>query len=84
MPPGIKTGWPAHRAPDRPPPTAAPRSAWSMRFGTRLCLLGVDVMPLEAVKIGATRYEQLGHLNPEDAAVQYAAEHQPSYRRSNA
>jgi len=83
MPPGLNTGWPAHGAPDRPP-MAAPRSAWSMRFGTHLCVLGVDVMPLEAVKIGATRYEQLGHLNPEDAAVLYAAEHQPGHRRSNA
>ena len=53
------------------------RSAWSMHFGAHRRLLGMDVMLLEAIKIGATRYEHAGHLSPEDAAVLYAAEHQP-------
>jgi len=39
--------------------------------------LGMDVMLLEAIKIGATRYEHAGHLSPEDADLLYAAEHHP-------
>ena len=55
------------------------RSAWSMRFGAHLRRLGMDVMMLEAIKIGATLYERSSHLSPEDAAVLYAADHVPGY-----
>jgi hypothetical protein len=50
-----------------------------MHFGAHLRLLGMDVMRLEAIKIGATLYEHAGHLSPEGAAVLYAADHQPGY-----
>ena len=50
-----------------------------MRFGAHLRRLGMDVMLLEAIKIGATRYEHSSHLSPEDAAVLYAADHVPGY-----
>ncbi len=54
-----------------------------MRFGAALGLLGMDVMVLEAIKIGATLYEHSSHLSPEDAAALYAADHQPGYPRSD-
>ena len=76
MQPGITRHWPAHIQPDSPPLFTS-RSAWSMRFGARLRQLGMDVMLLEAIKIGATLYEHSGHLSPEDAAILYAADHQP-------
>lgn len=60
---------------------AASRSTWSARFGAHLRLLGLDVMPLEGIKIGAKRYEQSNHMNPEDAAVMSAADHQPGHTR---
>jgi len=49
-----------------------------MRFGDRLRSLGVDVMLLEAIGIGATLHEQLASLSPETAAVLYAAARDPS------
>jgi len=70
MRPGITTCWPAHVPPDSSPMSTS-RSAWSMHFGAHLRLLGIDVMLLEAIKIGATRYEHADHLSPD------AAEHQP-------
>ena len=79
MQPGITTRRPARV----PPPMSTSRSAWSMHFGAHLRLLGMDVMLLEAIKIGATRYEHAGHLSPEDAAVLYAADHQPGSSRSD-
>ena len=39
----------------------------------------MDVMMLEAIKIGATLYERASHPSPEDAAVLYAADHAPGY-----
>jgi hypothetical protein len=56
---------------------SASTSAWSLRFGAALRLLGMNVMPLEAIKIGATLYEHSSHLSPEQAAALYAADHQP-------
>ena len=82
MPPGTTTHWPAHVPPDGHP-MSAPRSAWSMRFGAALRLLGMDVMVLEAIKIGATLYDDSGHLSPEDAAASYAAGHRPGHSRSD-
>jgi len=61
---------------------SAPTSVWSMRFGAALRLLGMDVMPLEAITIGATLYEHSSHLSPEHAAAQYAADHQAGNPRS--
>jgi hypothetical protein len=80
MPPESTTRWPAHTQPDGP----TSRSAWSMRFGAHLRRLGMDVMPLEAMKIGATLYEHSEHLSPEDAAVLYAADHHPGHGRPDA
>lgn len=74
MPPGTTTHWPAHVPPDGLPMSAS-SSAWSMRFAAALRLLGMDVMLLEAIKIGATLYEHSSHLSPEDAAALYATEH---------
>ena len=82
MPPGITTRWPASRPPDGAPVSLS-RSAWSMRFGAALRLLGMDVMLLEAIKIGAMLYEHSNHLSPEVAAGLYAADHQPGYPRSD-
>ena len=82
MPPGLTTRWPGNVPPGSRPMSAS-TSAWSMRFGAALRLLGMDVMPLEAIKIGATLYEQSGHLSPEHAAALYAANHQPSDPRSD-
>ena len=48
-----------------------------MRFGEALRQRGMNVMLLEAIKIGATLYEDSSHLSPEDAAALYAADHQP-------
>lgn len=59
------------------------RSSWSLHFGAHLRQLGMDVMLLEAIKIGATHYEHASHLSPEDAAVLYAADHQPGDLRSD-
>ena len=80
MQPGITRHWPAHVPPNNPPMSTS-RSAWSARFGSHLREMGMDVMLLEAVKFGASLYEHLGHLSPEDAAVLYAADHQPGYHR---
>jgi len=49
-----------------------------MRFGERLRSLGIDVMLLEAIGIGATLHEQLASLSPENAAVLYVAARDPS------
>jgi len=80
MPPGITTRWPAPVPPDSSPVSTS-RSAWSMHFGAHLRLLGMDVMLLESIKIGATLHEHAGHLSPEDAAALYAADHQPGSSR---
>ena len=53
-----------------------------MRFGTHLRFLGMDVMLLEAMQIGASLYDQSSHLRPEDVAVLYAADHVPDYPRA--
>lgn len=79
MPPGITMRWPAQTPPDHSPSVSTSRSAWSMRFAAHLRMIGMDVMLLEAMKVGATRYEHFGHLSPEDAAVLYAADHQPDH-----
>jgi len=78
MPPGIATGGPAHLPPEGHAMSTS-RSAWSVQFGAHLRLLGMDVMLLEAIKIGATLYEHAGHLNPDDAAALYAADRQPGH-----
>ena len=49
-----------------------------MRFGERLRSLDDDVMPLEAIGIGATLHEQLASMSPENAAVLYAAARDPN------
>ena len=55
------------------------RSAWSLRFGTHLRFLGINVMLLEAIHIGIGLYDDSSHLNPEDVAVLYAADHASDY-----
>ena len=80
MQPGITTRSFAQMPPDGHAMSTS-RSAWSMHFGAHLRLLGMDVMLLEAITIGATLYEHSGHLSPEDAAVMYAADHQPGCPR---
>ena len=62
---------------------SASRSAWSVRFADHLRLLGMDVMVLEAIRIGATLYDHSNHLSPEDAAASYAVDHQPGYLHSD-
>ena len=49
-----------------------------MRFADHLRLLGMDIMVLEAIKIGAMLYDYSNHLSPEDAAALYAINHQPA------
>ena len=82
MPLGSTKRRPAPALSDSAPMSTA-RSAWSMRFGAHLRHLGMDVMLLEAIKIGTTLYEHASHLSPEDAAVLYAADHAPGYPRAD-